>query len=378
MSSQAAVRQRECSAEVYCGGSDVIEALAAEWRTLCDTSISDLPFYRPEFIKAFVRAFEPRSEIVLMAARSGEELTGLLPLVRKTASFCGAPARILQGAANAHSCRFDLLRQRGHAGERAVSDIWDLAKRMGNWDVMELPLVPDGGSAHEMLALAREDGFLTGLFESDRSAYIPLTPADSGESVPHDSHFRQNLRRRGRKARASAELRLERITSPDAASLAEFYELEQSGWKGQRGTAIADSEATRRFYDELARTAAGQGYFSLYLLRLGDKVAAGHYGLSYRGRYYSPKVAYDESLSQLGPGHLIVQSILDDILGRGFHEFDFVGPWMEWKAEWARGARCHNYCYIFQPSARGKLLHWLRFQVRPVVRSWYHRVRRWT
>ena len=150
--------------------------------------------------------------------------------------------------------------------------------------------------------------------------------------------------------------------------------MEQGGWKGKRQTAIADSEATRRFYGEVARSAAQHGYFSLYLLEFGDQLAAGHFGLSYKGKYYCPKVAYDESLSNLGPGHLIILAILDDILARGFREFDFLGPWMDWKAEWARGGRVHNYCYIFRPGLWGRTLHWARFTARPMLLPVYYKL----
>lgn len=353
----------------------LIDDLEPQWRDLCDAAADDVPFCRPEFIRAWLRAFEPDANLLIAAAQRGHNLDGLLPLVQKNGLVCGVPARILQGTANAHSCRFDLVRARGEAGDAAIAGIWELLKKTSGWDMLELPLVPEGGAGERLTELASRDGYPTGLFESDRSAWIALRPGDTGESIPHDAHFRQNLRRRMRKARAAHEVQLDRVTAPDAAALARFYDLERSGWKGKRKTAIADSESTRRFYDELAFAAAGEGYFSLYLLDFDGKAAAGHFGLSYRGKYYSPKVAYDESLANLGPGHLIVQSILDDLLGRQYSEFDFVGPWMDWKAEWARGERRHNYCYIFQPTALGRLLHWMRFRVRPVVRSWYHRLR---
>ena len=378
MATQAAYRQEQASAAVLRGGVSLIEEHAGSWRALCDASIDDIPFYRPEWIEAYVKAFEsPQATVVLATARSGGRMCALLPLIEKRANFNGVPVRMLQGTGNAHSCRFDLIREAGPAGEQAIPEIWRLLKEQPGWDMIELPLVPEGGSAEALLRLARQDGFLTGKYESDRSAYITLTPEDAGEKIPHDAHFRQNLRRRMRKARAASEVRLECVTDPDVASLTRFYELEGSGWKGQRHTAIADSAATRRFYSEAARAASEHSYFSLYLLEFGNQLAAGHFGLSYKGKYYCPKVAYDETLSNLGPGHLMIQSILDDIIPRRFTEFDFVGPWMEWKAEWARGARQHNYCYIFRPGLMGRTLHWLRFKARPALKPWVQRVDEW-
>src|SRR5437762_3376148 len=121
---------------------------------------------------------------------------------------------MLRGAANTHSCRFDLLCASGSDGEFAVRAIWESIKN-----------------------------------------------------------------------------------HPSRAGLERFYELERDGCKGKRNTAIACCPAIRRFYDTIAKAGAQAGFFSLYLLEFGDSVVAGHFGLAYNGRYYSPKVAYDEKFA---------------------------------------------------------------------------------
>src|SRR5258706_43836 len=77
------------------------------------------------------------------------------------------------------------------------------------------------------------------------------------------------------------ELVMERFTGgPELeARLEEGFWLEGSGWKGRRGTSIAQDADTRGFYRELARSAADDGGLSLYFLRLGGRAVAFHYGL---------------------------------------------------------------------------------------------------
>lgn len=375
VATQVASRQRAAGATLLRGSVQLIRDHASAWTALCESAPDDVPFYHPEWVGAWVEAFAPQNELMLAASMEGTQFRALLPLIRKQAPFCGIPARILQGAGNEHSCRFDLIREGGDGGTRGVKEIWESLRRLGDWDVIELPLVPEGGAAEELLLLAARDGFLTGKYESDRSAFISLSPGETAEKVPHDAHFRQNLRRRMRKAQAASTVRLERFQRAAVAELTRFYELERSGWKGAGKTGIADSEVTRRFYDLAAKAMAEHGWLSLYLLEFGDQVAAGHFGVEYRGRYYCPKVAYDETQANLGPGHLIILTILEDLLARGFQEFDFVGPWMEWKGEWARGARQHHYCYIFRPTPLGRLLKWAQFELRPALRPWKARVR---
>ena len=100
--------------------------------------------------------------------------------------------------------------------------------------------------------------------------------------------------------------------------------MESGGWKGKKGTAIASSEGTRKFYTDVARAAEHFGYFSLYFLEFNNSAAAGVFGLTYGGRYYSVKIAYDETEKEYSPGHLLVRAILRDCLELGVSEFDFL------------------------------------------------------
>jgi CelD/BcsL family acetyltransferase involved in cellulose biosynthesis len=350
------------------GDVQLLEQHAAQWLALCKESASDAPFFHPEWVCAYVRAFEPQRTVLLATAHRAGRLQAVLPLIEKHTFFCGLPVRMLSGAANAHSCRFDLVRTARKEGDLAVQSIWTLLKNRPDWDLIELPYVPQGGAAEDLLRLARQDGFLTGKYESYCSPYIPLGSGARADLIAPDAHFRQNLRRRMRKARARWDVRLRRIAHPDRTDLERFYRLESSGWKGKSKTAIACSESTRQFYDEIASVGSQLGYFSLYLLEFGDTVVAGHFGLSYQGRYHSSKVAYAETYAAYGPGHLIVEAILSDILPQGFHEFDFLGPSMNWKAEWARQGRTHSFCYVFRPGLFGYALHTAQLKVRPTLR----------
>jgi CelD/BcsL family acetyltransferase involved in cellulose biosynthesis len=354
------------------GGVAIVDELAPQWHELCVSARTSEPFHRPEWIGAYLRAFEPASTVLVAARHDLRKLQAVLPFVERETLFCGLPVRMLQGAANTHSCRFDLLRAANGDGEAAVQDLWNVLRDRAEWDVIELPLIPQGGAAESLLAAAKQDGYLTGQWESLCSAYIPLAGITDASSIPRDAHFRQNLRRRLAKAKKRWPVELTHVRTADPNALQRFYEVEKSGWKGKDRTAIDCSDSTRRFYDEIASVAARFGYCSIYLLHFGDRVVAGHFGLSFAGRYYSPKVAYDEEYASYGPGHLIVEAILGDILPQRFEEFDFLGHWMPWKGEWARHGRTHSTCYIFRPGLLGHTLYSLRFRLlkslRPIVR----------
>jgi len=94
----------------------------------------------------------------------------------------------------------------------------------------------------------------------------------------------------------------------------------------------------------------------MYFLELDDAIIAAHLGLTYGGRYYPIKVAYDERYSGYGPGHLIIGRVLEDCLQRGLSRFDCLGEWTNAKAKWTSHVRPHTSCCIFRNTAAGHVL----------------------
>ncbi|HWV39692.1 MAG TPA: GNAT family N-acetyltransferase [Vulgatibacter sp.] len=346
------------------GGAEQIDRLGEEWRALCAEGPSSDPFFRPGWIAAHLRAFEPRARLRIVVVRADGSARLILPLVQERSTLRGFPVRKLRAAAGVHSCRFDVVCGRGDP-EPWIRAAWAHLRQTGGWDVIELCDVPAGGAAERLAALAAADGHPTGAWESMRTPYVRLAGArDVGEILARTgSHFRANLRRRRRRLEERGALRLRRIDAADPEALARFYELERMGWKGERGTAIDCDRRTRRFYDEIAGWAAAEGILSLRALELDGRAIAMHFGLTAGGRYLLPKPAYDPSLSACSPGQLLLHEVLRDCIEQGLSEFDFLGPWMEWKADWTQDVRPHHWHYVFRRGALGRALHAAKFRL---------------
>lgn len=349
--------------QVLRGGVERVEEIAPEWEALCDEGPCDEPFYRPWWIAAYLRAFEPGAAVVLVAVRRAGRLRAVLPLVEERVRVNGVPARRLRGAANVHSCRFDLVHGRDDAGEAACA-AWRALAGAGRWDVVELRDVPFGGAAHELLAAAGRDGHPTGARASMNTPYVPL--AGGGPAL--DAKFRGNLRRRRKKLEGKGAVTYRRSGEAEPALLDAFLALERAGWKGRRGTAIALDPRTRAFYGRIAAEAAARGALALHALSLDGTPVAVHFGLEHRGRYFLPKPAYDEAHKECSPGQLLVDEVLRDAGARGLREFDFLGPWMEWKGEWTRHVRPHAFLHVYGKGPTGRLLHAVKFRVAPAAR----------
>ncbi len=65
--------------EGHRGGVDVVESIADEWRELCAEAHNDQPFFRPEWVGTYLRAFAPRKPTLLITARVDGRLKAVLP-----------------------------------------------------------------------------------------------------------------------------------------------------------------------------------------------------------------------------------------------------------------------------------------------------------
>jgi CelD/BcsL family acetyltransferase involved in cellulose biosynthesis len=292
------------------------------------------------------------------------------------AFFSGVPVRKLRAPVNGHSCRFDAVRHSSAQGEAAVAAAWDYLQGLRGWDLLEIQDVLEGGTISALALAARKNKFHAVQVPNLTNPYVPIPSDPAGlKKLPVNARLRGKLRSIRREVESHGGLKFLRVENADQPVLDRFYDLEAAGWKGREGSAIACSPNIRQFYDEISRRAEQYGYLCMYTLEFNGELLAAHLGLSHRGRYFSPKVAYNEKLPQYAGGHLIVSEILQDCASRGISEYDITGVSDEWKMKWTSEARPKFNYYIFRPGLAGSLAHTLRFRIRPALKKLLQRAR---
>jgi CelD/BcsL family acetyltransferase involved in cellulose biosynthesis len=342
-------------------------ALGQEWNALVKSTV-DEPFYRHEFLHLWMQAFAADVELRILTGRDATgRLTAALPLMRARGSLGGIPVSELVFTSNTHSCRFDLLAEEGDAAGRAFFD--HLAEDP-EWDVLRLIDVPEGGKAYSIYRAAQEAGHPTGVWESQRSPFLVFPRSEEELMGRLSGQYRYNVRRRRRQLSRKGELRVERVTDGDIRpAFEEFLAMERRGWKGRQGTACDQDSRTAVFYGLLAEKASCLGWLSFFRLKLDERTIAFHFGLTYGGTYYLPKLSYEEDLQDCSPGLVLLDDVLRDSLARKLSRCDFLGSDDEWKLHWSSGVLPHHWLFIFRDSAKGRLLRKLKFDWGPRLRE---------
>lgn len=156
-------------------------------------------------------------------------------------------------------------------------------------------------------------------------------------------NLRQNMRKQRAKLLAdgvSTQMRVMRDPAEIAPAIAQYGQLESSGWKAERGTAIHPDNDQGRFYRALLEAAAHQGEAVVYEYLFDDRVVAMNLCLERDGNLVVLKTTYDESIKNFSPAFLLRQDELE-LLHRTAEtkRLEYYGRLMEWHTRWTENKR---------------------------------------
>lgn len=92
--------------------------------------------------------------------------------------------------------------------------------------------------------------------------------------------------------------------------LEQFLRLERSGWKGKRGTALAERLEDRQFFESLSGLAYSKSKLHCVEIRMEGKPIAMLASFLSGGGAYSFKIAYDEAFAKYSPGALLMMKAI--------------------------------------------------------------------
>lgn len=285
-----------------------------EWDGLAHSAGEPNPFCERWTLISALERFAPYTNVALVHLRTAGELCGLMPLARSR-SYYGYPIPHL--ATWSHDNMFvgsPLVRSGCEAafwhelfGWADVHAGSALFLHLG-WMAEDGPLfralsqVADG-QGRPWGVVQREE---RALLQSELGPQAYLETAMSGKK-------RKELRRQHKRLAEEGELRFERICDEIALDgwIEDFLALEQGGWKGRNGSALADRPSTRDWFAQTLHGAAEQGRLERLTLALDGKPIAMLANFIAPPGAFSFKTAFDERFARFSPGVLLQLENLD-------------------------------------------------------------------
>jgi len=283
----------------------------AAWDALADRASEPNPFYESWYLLPSLRHLA--ADVAILRFERDGMLAGLLPVVRPSRyyrypfphlgnwlhpnMFCGAP--LVAAEAEVPFWQALLRWADDNAGAALFLHLRDL---------------PLGGPLHAALDAVLATG--------DRQAEIvhrearAMLASDLSPQAYWDASLsgkkRKELRRQANRLADEGTVAFHRAT--DAEGLEDwcsaFLRLEQAGWKGQAGSALASDPATAAVLCKSLHGAANRGRLERLTLTLDDRPIAMLASFLTPPGAFSFKTAFDERYARYSPGVLLQQANL--------------------------------------------------------------------
>ncbi|WP_084040022.1 GNAT family N-acetyltransferase [Demequina sp. NBRC 110053] len=303
--------------------SEVSDDDVSRWSDLAARACEPNAFIEPEFLLPLERAFGDRDERRLaVVERGGEWLAAMVIRVARH-----RVARVPYRSVALDSEGGPPFRSHPLVDRDVAEDAWcallDGLRRDGFPPLLALGFFPADGRLHDsLMEVAAHRGMAWQDDRTDEWAW-----AHAGRPAPpvHDidawlaglADWYPHLSRRSGKAMRRAVRLAEQATegrlayedlSGSAAAVAQFIELQASGWKGDRhrgGAAIARIPGYRQAFEQIVDALRAEGRFHLSALTGGERTL--HMACVVRGRsgtWFGLLDAFDEEFAAASPGRL--------------------------------------------------------------------------
>jgi CelD/BcsL family acetyltransferase involved in cellulose biosynthesis len=289
---------------------------ASQWRRLAERAVEPNGYYLPDWelaVNAFARGRTGVSALGAWAdaptAREGTtSLIGLVPVISLWRA-CRIPLPALVSADPYGTLSTPLI-DRDLAND-AVAGLMLEARKAGAHALILRDVPLDGAAMKVFTELLQRNGMRPLVLQSHVRACLDATrDADELLRDALGSKKLKELRRQRHRLAEHGAVRFDVARTPtDVASAVEiFLNLEASGWKAKRGTALMQDEGDASFVRRAAKALAEIGQCEIVTLRAGDTAVAAAIVLRHLDRAFYFKLGVDERFAKLSPG---VQLTLD-------------------------------------------------------------------
>jgi CelD/BcsL family acetyltransferase involved in cellulose biosynthesis len=292
------------------------DSSVGQWRALAERVAEPNAYYLPEWVLAVSASARGRTGALALSAISDAPLAydgparmiGLLPVVSLWRAYKIPLPALVSAQPYGTLCTPPLD---CNLTEAAAERLMQEARKAGAHALLLRDMSLDGKAMRAFTEVLRLNGMRPRLMQSYLRACLDATrDADELLTDALGAKKLKELRRLRHRLADHGAVRFEVAHTPAevAAALEAFLVLEASGWKGKRGTALAQHDGDATFIRSATAALAKTGQCEIVTLRAGDAPVAAAIVLRHQDRAFYFKLGIDERFAKYSPG---VQLSLD-------------------------------------------------------------------
>jgi CelD/BcsL family acetyltransferase involved in cellulose biosynthesis len=296
------------------GFAPLTSIAASQWRALAERAIEPNGYYLPDWELAVNASARGRTGVSALSAwgkaapDNTVHLTGLVPVISMWRAWkIPLPALV---SADPYGTLCTPLLDRD-AAEDAAAGLMTQARKAGAHALILRDVSLDGAAMKAFTESSRQDGMRPLLLQSHVRACLDAT--GDAEEVLREAlgpkKLKELRRQRNRLAEHGAiSFDIARKLEDVAPAVGTFLQLEASGWKAKRGTALMQDDGDAGFVRRATLALAERGQCEIVTLRAGGTPVAAAIVLRHQDHAFYFKLGVDEQFAKLSPG---VQLTLD-------------------------------------------------------------------
>ena len=300
-------------------------ALAAAFRT---------PVLSYEWVRSAAEISEQHGDLHIVLLFEGEALIAAAALIAPRGGFSPALEFLGNPFCKLHEpCGF-LYRD-----EAALALLLNAVIALGK--PLKLDKLPRTPAVAHAFAHARRRTFSPSP-KIARSLFVPREGEWALFEASMSKSSRETLRRKRKQAEKLGPITFQSYAPDEAelpALLQDLIRIEGSGWKGAAGTAIASNPHQRRFFEIYGAVAAKLGIVRVFVMRIGEEVAAVRLAIEYLNCLWELKIGFNDAFSKCSPGQVLTHETLRYVFEHGLDGHEFLGADEAWERVWTDTAR---------------------------------------
>lgn len=300
------------------------------WRELEATAT--LPSQTHAFHAALSKSMMQGHVSRIEAVRDGDRVVAILPLCRRRSWWARWHAT---GTPQVFEPVDALCRDRP-AADRLAQRLARLSRPL------RLDRIPAASLLLPALARAMRGRGLVVARPAQGSPTMPFGPGETDPLQRFNSGRRSDFRRAQRRAEAMGTVAFE-MHAPAPEAFDDLYReavaVEQSGWKGDAGSALGSDSAKEAFFRDFLRGASREGQCRIAFMRIDGKAVAMQLAVAFQRRYWLFKIGFDARFARCSPGNLLMLHAMADAMAHGLLGVELLGEVEPWIVEaWTQEA----------------------------------------
>ncbi|MEQ9519279.1 MAG: GNAT family N-acetyltransferase [Parvibaculum sp.] len=295
-------------------------ALGPEWEELVTHAVQENPYYARKYVTAQLTHIEKRP-VQALAIWYEHKLIALLPFVCDPWRWGGIAYVNKSWTTPYTTLSVPLIDARfaDTASKALVAAMTEGVLGSSTWLLLDMTM--KGPALRHLSHALKERGLEWTCFDAFERAILSRAGSFEEHQKTHLSkNRRKSLARNRRRLEEMGKLSLETYSEGDALdeALQHFLQLEEAGWKGKSGTALASSPHTKAFaemaFGSTGATLAHPPATRIDLLMLDENPIAASVSIQVGRTTFTLKSAFDENFRNQSPGLVLEEAIIREFL----------------------------------------------------------------